>query len=352
MPRERKERVNGPYKHGNKWRVIWTLADGHQVVEASDTYEEAARAVADARRTVEGRTVTHALDAYEVSLRERDLAGVTITRARAHLDKLLDVDRNGHRPLGWLTPRRAAELYVGLRADTAVDTHRNGLAAGKSLGRFCAERGWLPVDPFAKVKGIGRRKKGKPQLSIDESRRLRDVCLAEQSRESIAVATSVLFGCSASEVIGRQVRDLDDGGNVLHITKGKNRFRVRSLEVPDEIRGLLLELAKGRPGSAFLFGETDLERPTRHWLYWHCHRLCKAAKVPQVSPHGLRGTHATIALGTISTSRSVAAAIAAAGAGLGHAPGSPITATTYVAAGAVPAAEQRTFLRMLKGGKR
>lgn len=200
-------------------------------------------------------------------MRERNLAGSTIKRSRAHLDTLLDVERNGHRMLTWLTPRRAGELYGQLRARTAVDTHRNGLAAGKSLGRFAAERGWLPVDPFAKVKPVGRRKRGKLQLTIDETRRLTEACYTEGSRESAAVATSVLLGCNASEVVERVVRDLDDDGRVLHVTRGKNRYRVRSLEVPDRLRELLVALARGRSGAARLFGDGDLDRPTRYWIH-------------------------------------------------------------------------------------
>lgn len=296
--------------------------------------------------------MSFALDTYEVSMRERGLAGSTITRARYHLDQLLASASNGGRMLSWLTPRRAAELYAKVRIGAAVDTHRNTLSVGKAFGRFAAERGWLLADPFAAVKPIGKRRRGKPQLHLDETRKLIDACIAEGSRESAAVATSVLLGCGASEVTQRQVRDLDDGGHVLHVTRGKNRFRVRSLEVPDVLRPLLLELAGKRAGAAHLFGTTDVDRPTRYWIYWHCKRLCRLAKVPLVSPHGLRGTHSTIAIGTVSTSHSVAAAIAAAGGSLGHAPGSPITASTYAAPGSVGAATQRTVLRAIQGGQR
>lgn len=289
-----------------------------------------------------------ALDAYETSLRERDLASITIVRARAHLDKLLDVDRNGHKLLAWLTPKRAGQLYASIRAKFAVDTHRNALAAGRSFGRFANERGWLSADPFARVKPIGRRKRGKPQLTIDETRALLDACYAERSRESIAVACTFLLGAGASEVAHRQVRDLDDGGRVFHVTKGKNRYRVRSLEVPDELRPFLTELGAKRPSVAYLFAESEIERPSRYWIYYHCKRLCSIAKVPLVSPHGLRGTHSTIALGAVATTHSVAAALAAAGASLGHVPGSPITASTYVAPGAVEQATQRAALRVLR----
>jgi integrase len=352
MRRERRERVHGPYKHRRRWRVIVTGADGSQVTESFETEAEAERVAAAARAQSEGRTLTHAVDAYEVSLRERELAGETVTRARRHLEKLLQLEKNGGRALTWLTPKRAEKLYADTRASSAVDTHRNALAAGRSLGRFAAKRGWLPGDPFADVEAVGRRKRGKPQLSIDETRKLVDKCVAENSRESLAVAACVLLGCGASEIAHRKVRDLDDCGRVLHVTKGKNEYRVRSLEVPDDLRPLLRALAGDRPGAAYLFGDADLARPTRYWVYWHCGRLCRLAKVPEVSPHGLRGTHSTIALGAVSTSHSVVAALAAAGAALGHAPGSPITASTYVAPGAVDRARQRAAMRVISGDAR
>jgi integrase len=283
-------------------------------------------------------------------MRERGLATETVDRARAHLETMLELPVNGHRPLTWLTTARAAALYEAVRKRYAVDTHRNGLAVARSFGRFVAKRGWLRASPFSGVVGEGARRRGKPQLWVDEARDLVDVCLAERTREAAAVVTGFLLGLSASEVVKRQVRDLDDRGRVLVITKSKNRYRDRRVEVPEELRELLLELTAGRPRGAYLFGAGDLDRPSRYWIYYHCRRLCAAARVPLVSPHGLRGSHSTIALGAVATSHSVRAALAAAGASLGHAPGSPITATTYVAPGAVAAASSRVTMRVLRGG--
>lgn len=360
MGRERKERVHGPYDRGTgakRWRVVVIAADGSQTTQSFATEAEG-RSVADAARTqIKGRSLMHALDEYETDLRSRELAGATIQRVRAHLDRLLVTAQNGPRQLTWLTPGRAAALYAQLRISPArggktlaVDTHRNAVKVCRQFGRWCAAQGWLPRDPFARVDGVGKRHKGKPQLTVDELRKLLDACFAERSRASIAVATSALLGAGASEVVDRQVRDLDDRGRILHVTKGKNRFRVRTLELPMDLRAALLELAKDRRGAAWLFGDGDLDKPSRYWIYWHTKRLCKAAKVPEVAPHGLRGTHATIALGAVSTSHYVAAALAAAGASLGHAPGSPITASTYAAPGSVDKATQRAAMRVLRGG--
>lgn len=362
--RTRNERVNGPYRHGSKWRVAIVGADGRRTYQAFEIEAEAVDVAEAARAQIEGRTVSKALDAYEVSLRERELAGVTIARTRAHLDALLAA--GGGRPLSWLTPRRAADLYTRYRSTEtrygrapSVDTHRNALAAARAFGRWCVDRGWLLVEPFAAVKPIGRRRRGKPQLTLDETRRLIDACLAERSRESLAVATALLLGLSASETTERQVRDLDDGGRALVVRRGKNRYRERRLEVPDGLREALLELAAGRAPTALLYSQRPgapvrqrghASRPSRHWLYWHCRRLCREAGAPEVTPHGLRGTHATLAVGAVATSQHVAAALVAAGASLGHAPGSPLTASTYAAPGAVDAARAQVVLRSIKGG--
>jgi hypothetical protein len=204
MRRERKDRVHGPYKHGQQWRLVFVRADGERSVESFETEAEASGVATQARAQSESRTLTVAVDSYEVAMRERGLAGVTIARARAHLETLLDLPPNGHRRLTWLTSPRAADLYKALVPKLAVDSHRNALAAGRSLGRFAVDRGWLKADPFAKVKGVGRRKKGKPQLHIDEARKLEDVCFAEGTREALAVITG--FICASDRPRSRIVR--------------------------------------------------------------------------------------------------------------------------------------------------
>lgn len=68
--------------------------------------------------------------------------------------------------------------------------------------------------------------------------------------------------------------------------KGKTANARRHLEVPEVIREKLLELAKGRPSSSYLFGAGDIDKPTRRWVAYHCERIRVLAKVPRVTPHG------------------------------------------------------------------
>ena len=334
------ERVHGPYKHGNRWRVVVTRADRSQTVESFKTRAEALAVANAARAQSEGRTLMIAVDAYETSLRERKLAGVSVERARRHLERLLKLDTEGHRPLAWLNVKRAATLYDESRAGASVATHRNGLAAGKAFGKWCARRGWLAANPFANVEGVGRRKRGKPQHHVDESRKLIEVCLAENTRESIAVATAFLLGMRATETAVRQVRDLDDGGRLLWIDRTKTDAGRRHLEVPEVLRPYLIALASGRPSTAYLFGASDVGgRPTRYWLHYHCKRLCAVAKVPTVTPQGLRGTHTTLARAAGTTAHVVAAQV-------GHSSPS-MTESAYIAPGTSARADVRTVERLV-----
>ena len=63
-----------------------------------------------------------------------------------------------------------------------------------------------------------------------------------------------------------------------------------------QLRPLLLELTEERESFDLLFAKWDGSTHTRAWFLAAVKRVCKAAGVPRVCPHGLRGTHATIAL--------------------------------------------------------
>jgi len=333
------KRINGPYKHGDKWRLVVTYPDRSQVVESYATKAQAIAVRDAAREQIEGRTVNRALDEYELSQRDRGLASSSIRMQRFLFDKLLKLDENGHRPLTWLTPKRAEDLYTAMRTCAAVASHHVGLTIAKQWGRWLTRRGWLSSNPFAEVRPVGRANRGKPQLRVDESRKLIAVCLAENTPASIGVATALLLGVRSSEVWRRVCRDLDDGGRLYWIDVGKTRGSRRHLEVPEMLRPALLALAEGRPGDARLFGDAATNAK---WLRHHTRRLCLKAGVPVVPPHGLRGTHTTLARSAGVTAHVVAAQ-------LGHSS----TATTeahYIAPGTSQRAEQRTVLTVLAGG--
>ena len=147
------------------------------------------------------------------------------------------------------------------------------------------------------------------------------------------------MGMRCSEVVNRVVRDLDDEGRLLWIPDSKTLAGRRKLQVPDFLQPYLVRLAKGREPRAALFGE--------HWRDWPrkwVQRICRAAGVPKVTAHAMRGLHSTLAVDSGITSHAVAAA-------LGH--GSfKTTAESYAQRDAVAGVQQRRALEVMTGGKR
>jgi integrase len=72
-------------------------------------------------------------------------------------------------------------------------------------------------------------------------------------------------------------------------------------------------------------------------------KLCAAAKVPEVTAHGLRGGHASVAVEAGLSPLVVAAS-------LGHASPS-MTVAAYAQAEAVQAARQGRVLKVIRGGR-
>ena len=102
----------------------------------------------------------------------------------------------------------------------------------------------------------------------------------------------------------RVVRDVDDDGKLLWIPDSKTKAGRRTQEVPEVLQPYLLGLVAGREPEALLFGA--------HWRDWPkawVKRICKAAKVPVVTAHGMRGLHSTLATDRGISAHAVAAAL-------------------------------------------
>jgi integrase len=232
-----------------------------------------------------------------------------------------------------LTPVFAGKLYDALTG--AVDSRRNTLAEAKTFLRWCRSRGWTKLNALEHVKGLGRRRRGKPQLTTDEARKFLAKALerADKDDGAIAAAMALLMGMRASEIVERTIRNLDDGGRLLWITDAKTQAGIRRLQVPPQLQGHLQRIARGRRPGDRLFGPTA----SRYWVLRSVQRLCKAAGVPTVPAHGLRGTHATLAVDAGATSHLVAAA-------LGH-ESFTTTARHYAKAEAIEAVQQGRVLK-------
>jgi hypothetical protein len=103
------------------------------------------------------------------------------------------------------------------------------------------------------VKGVGKRKRGKPQLRIDEARKF----IAEAKRMAdagdiagVVGLGALCFGTRITELVSRPVRELDDDGRLLWISKSKTA-RPGEADLPSggDPGGLSARLARASPGS-------------------------------------------------------------------------------------------------------
>jgi integrase len=223
-----------------------------------------------------------------------------------------------------------------------VDSHRNILAEARTFLKWCTGKGYVRANPLEGVQGTGRRRHGKPQLRIDEARKWQGKALQladEGEAGAVGALVTLVMGLRAGEVVSRVVRDLDDGGQLLWIPDSKTEAGKRTLQVPAVLRSYLLALAEGKKSEELLFGYHDRNWP-RKWVA----RICKAAGVPRVTAHGMRGLHGTLAVETGISAHAVAAA-------LGH---ESVTTTlqSYAKAGAGASARQEKVLTVLAGGKK
>ena len=287
------------------------------------------------------------MDKYEIYL--RDEKGNKPGSVATTIHRLGRFFVEAELPLGSLSEAKCAVYYDQLRGTitrlgkpVAVDVHRNTLAEAKTFLRWCCKRRWLGRNPLETVEGIGKRKHGKPQLRIDEARRWMAAALrlADEGEDgAVGAMMSLLMGMRAGEIVSRVVRDVDDGGRLLWIPEAKTEAGRRTLEVPGVLRPYLVRLVKGRDSQALLF-----EQHWRDWVRKWVARICKEARVPAVSAHGMRGLHATLAMDARVTGHVVAAS-------LGHETVST-TETSYARREAVSGARQRKAIRVLEEGAR
>jgi integrase len=293
------ERVHGPYKHGNKWRLVRIDGMGGQhVVSRPDWtgpegFERAKRAAEALRRTANNTTVAEAVSAYLETLQVRPGTLATERHRLTAFLRLAESDPS----MRSLTPDRAAGLFALREAEVRPDTLAGELSTVSRWARWCRREGRLSLNPFDGLEVRGPRAAGKPQLdNLSEARRFLGTCLEEDSLPGVAAVLALLTGMRASEITSLTCRDIDDGGRLVWIRKAKTKRGVRRLRVPELLAPILARLAEGREPTNRLWGDVD-----RHWLHYHVTRLCDVAKVPRVTPHGLRGTWATFAVEAADT---------------------------------------------------
>jgi integrase len=305
MARKRRTRVNGPYKHGNRWRIFVVGQGGEKNPPVSYPTEKEAREVAESlRRQLEGSTsISDAIGRYLRWVQARGVRPVTLLNSERFLDRFFG-GKTGY-PLNRLTPSRADAMYQAMLTRKhyrgtgySAATHRAALTEAKRFGSWCVKNRLLRTNPIGAVEPVGRKNTGKEQLRGEEARKLLDYALSAYANgNQMALLPLLCLGLAlrASEICGLDARDVDDGGRTLWITKSKTAKGRRRLEVADTIAACLQHQAKDRVGQL-------IPHCTPAMVYHHVTRMCERAGVTVVCPHGLRGTHATLAAGRGATS--------------------------------------------------
>lgn len=333
MPRKSNptESVCGPYRHGQKWRVVLRGRDGSQVAESFATEGEAKahkRAVERQLAKQQALTVLEALDRYEEhQLKAAHLKVRSVATTRLRLVEFFKPELETLMPS--LGEKDIQRLYGRYQQNRAVATHKGALAQAKTFLTWAVDQRIIPTNPAIAVKGVGRKKRGKKQLRLDEAKKWLAKAL-ELGREwpgAGAATLSLVMGMRASEIANLKVRDLDAGGTLLVIEEAKTQAGNRTLEVPEVLRPLLLRYVRGKRREAPLFGVT------RYVVSWWAKGICSRAGVPVVCAHGLRGTHASLAVIAGATSHQVVGA-------LGH-ESFEMTRNHYLANNAIDVAQGR-----------
>lgn len=288
-------RITGPYRHRQGWRYRVTTSPGVLAWAPSAPTQEAAAALAEAfadgLRAREAQTVAGLAERYLAHLQDRGNKPLSIRSAAANLASLPSLH-----PLQIqsVTPQRAKEAYRELTTRLATATHHATLRRWRALWAFAVEEGLAKSNPWLTVRALGKPRRGKPQLTLDEAQKLSHLAAKEGSDESLGVLLALHMGLRNGEVRGLDVRDLDLGGRLLRIQDSKTQAGKRVLEVPDFLRRPLLERTRGRARTEPLLRNGLGERPSRQWIGRALERLCGLAGVPVVVPHSLRGLYASL----------------------------------------------------------
>lgn len=300
MRRREPARVLGPYQEEQRWRIIQVDARGRRKSYTVDSRQAAKRLMARLRANLGACTVAATINLWVAArLRAGDAAPATVTdqaaRVRDLLHPVLDLR------LSDVTERKAAALYARATTEPTqktgrplrAATHRYYLSLVRRLWQWAHKQGYAPHNPWEPVEPVGRVSTGKPQLRPTEARRF--AAFAEQeaaagSGLALAALCCLSLGLRASEALGLTARDIDAEAGDVYVNGTKTAAARRRLKVPAYLATLLGRAAAARH-------PTDrLCVATRQTLHKTVVAMCARAGVPRVCVHGLRGTHASLAV--------------------------------------------------------
>ncbi len=300
MRRREPARVLGPYTQDHQWRIIQIDAKGRRKSHMADSKQAAKRLIAKLRADMDARTVEDTLELWTAArLRGGGATPATITdqsaRVRHLLGPVLDLRLNE------LTERKATAIYERATTEPTLKTgrplsaasHRFYLSIVSYMWKWAQKQGYAKENPWAEVEPIGRVSSGKPQLRPAEARRFAQ--LAEQeaaagSELALAALCCLSLGLRASEALGLTGRDIDAAANEVYVNGTKTAAARRRLKVPSYLGTLL-----GRAAAARHPMDRLCSAP-RQTLHKAVVAMCARAGVPRVCVHGLRGTHASLAV--------------------------------------------------------
>jgi len=300
MRRREPARVLGPYPQDQQWRIIQIDAKGRRKSHMADSRQAAKRLIAKLRADMDARTVEDTLELWTAArLRGGDATPATIAdqaaRVRHLLGPVLDLRLNE------LTERKATAIYERATIEPSIKTgrplsaasHRFYLSIVGYMWKWAQKQGYAKENPWAEVEPIGRVSSGKPQLRPAEARRFAQ--LAEQeaaagSELALAALCCLSLGLRASEALGLTGRDIDAEANEVYVSGTKTAAARRRLKVPPYLGTLL-----GRAAAARHPMDRLCAAP-RQTLHKAVVAMCARAGVPRVCVHGLRGTHASLAV--------------------------------------------------------
>lgn len=319
-PATQTSRVSGPYFDANTqtYRVVVFDAGKRKSVGALKSLEEALAIKAELERRLKSCSsllFDTAIEEFVKDKQKQGLKASSIGTLDYKLRYFLPLDQT----VSSFTPDQAQQLYDAETVKISrfgrtmrAQTHRNLLRATKMFFHWAVGRKYVRVNPFAEVKPVGKPRAGKDQFRIDEARRLTQVLVsaAEQGEEgAVATYMQLVLGLRTSEVLYREVRDLDDDGRVLWIPSGKTANARRRLDVPEPLRTFLLAQAKGKSPERLLFGSERAQPYFQIWQWRQVSKYCRRAGLQRVCPHSLRGLHSSLAIAAGCTSSVVASAL-------------------------------------------
>lgn len=371
-PTEDRTRVLGPYwiESRQRWRLVAIHDPG--AARAADRrtafyYRSEAEALEDKQRLEEkicNVTIGKAITSYEQHLADKQTIGYEETVRRL---RLFFPDRD--MMIGRVTGEKGKKWYEDFRERTiehfrddgtpakdhgkpiSVSYHRAALINARSMFTFCIdEMKWLSANPFAAVKGIGKRKSGKRKPTGNELRAWYDYTwtrVQAGDRTALGLVMALAMALRSSDLTRRLVIDVDLDGTQLIIEDGKSDKSNEPREIPHELQPFVRELVAGRAPSEPLFARRckgKIYHLTRRWLEQGQERMCAGAGVQYFPPHSLKGI-----AGTVLAKRGVAGNLVMEH--LSH-EDERTTRRHYVDGAVIEAAQAVRAFRVVAGGKK